>query len=106
MRFIDNKNNYPRFIGDILLANPKWQEGENLPQGWSLVEETDTPIPSDSQKVVENFPTLIENVYFRDFEIVELTKEEIESRNQASSEYETFKLLGLTNTQIEALLGN
>jgi hypothetical protein len=76
--FIKNAEVYPLFIGDLLLDFPKWKSGDQIPQGWGRVVESQRPIPGNQQKVVELFPNEDNGVWYQQWEVLDLTDEEIE----------------------------
>lgn len=78
MLFIDNENNYPRFIGDLTLAHPKWVKEDELPSGWLLVEDTEPPLAEEHQKLIEHFPVELNGQLVRNFELVNRTQEELD----------------------------
>lgn len=43
MQYINPQGEYPKYYGDIQLANPEWNLGDPLPEGWLEVE--DSPVP-------------------------------------------------------------
>lgn len=75
MIFHDHKNNAPRFIGDIWLINPNWQEGNELPKGWGIVELDDKPTDK-SKNYVPGALEKRENVWYQTWEAVELATDE------------------------------
>lgn len=58
MSYIKNGRDYPRFIGDILLENPNWIEGDDLPTGWELVTQAKMPVVNKYERLIEDFPIL------------------------------------------------
>lgn len=74
---------YPRHIGDLYLVG--YKDGENLPNGWVEVAETERPEFEENQKVKEIMPALIGGVWTQQWEIVDLTEEEIEFINDVKN---------------------
>lgn len=78
MIYIDPDGNYPRFRGDIELAHPSWTKGDDLPEGWILVQQTEPPTTTTYQVAEETAPELVEGVYQQIWVVREMTSEEIE----------------------------
>lgn len=41
--YISPEGDFPRYIGDIMLRNPEWKEGDQLPDGWHKITESEPP---------------------------------------------------------------
>lgn len=74
---------YPLHQGDIRLMYPDMGEEFVIPDA-DIVEVEDTPVPSIgvNEYLVENVPVLIDGKWTRQFEVRQLTAEEIEARDE------------------------
>lgn len=98
------KNEYPRFIGDLLLEHPNWKEGEPLPTGWQVVTPIERPETSDTQVAYETGPVEVDGVLTQGWAVRELTEEEIEQKNAPQTAKEKLVELGFTDAEIFALM--
>ena len=80
MLLINPEGEYPRYIGDLLLANPDWQEGDILPEGWVQVQETALPSIDQNQAIEELSPELVDDIYIQKFAVRPLTQDELDAR--------------------------
>lgn len=71
---------YPRHIGDLYLIG--YKDGEDLPEGWVEVVDTELPSFNDDEKVLEIEPVLIDNVWTQQWQVVNLTEEDIAVRER------------------------
>lgn len=106
MLFIDPNGNYPRHIGDLMLASPGWEEGQALPEGWVYVNQVDVPIYDIStQKVEELAPTIAEDgQYYQVWNVRPFTDEELEILNAPTNARNRLISLGFTEAEINALI--
>jgi hypothetical protein len=102
--FIDPQNNYPRFIGDINLQHPNWSVGDQLPDGWTHVEETTPPEPQSNEVVEEQFPELIDGNYKQNWALRAKTEQELLAEQAPQTARQKLKDLGLTDLEIDALI--
>jgi hypothetical protein len=77
--FNTERNEYPRYIGDIQLEHPNFNEGDTLPQGWVFLEETDSPLVGENQYTKLTTPKYENDSYHMSWEIITLTDEEIKT---------------------------
>jgi hypothetical protein len=105
MLLIDPQGNYPRHIGDIALANPGWEEGQALPEGWIYVNPTEIPSHDlATQKLEELAPTLGEDgQYYQTWNVRGLTEAELEIVNAPTNARNRLVALGFTEAEINAL---
>jgi hypothetical protein len=103
MLFLGPNNAYPRFIGDIKLEHPGYDEGQPLPDGWFLVEETTFPNHEFDEVVEEVLPVLFDGRYKQTFNVRPATSEEMKRRNAPITLKQKLIDLGLTDDEIEAL---
>jgi hypothetical protein len=105
MLFIDPQGNYPRHIGNIVVLNSEWQEGQALPEGWIYVNPLDIPAYDlATQKLEELAPTLSEDgQYYQTWNVRDLTAEELEIINAPTTVRAKLKALGLTDAEIDVL---
>lgn len=59
--YIVNGIDYPRHIGDLLLAHPTYQDGEDLPDGWEVVKKNTPPEADAEFYYVEGTPELTDS---------------------------------------------
>jgi len=104
MLFINDKNEYPRYIGDIQAEYPEWLPGDELPDGWLEVADTEVPLPTLDQVIVEEFPEEVDGVLTRKFTVRELNDEEKAVREAPKRAVEKLVALGLTEDEVRALL--
>lgn len=102
MLFI-NGSNYPRYIGDLQIDYPSWTEGDTLPDGWSLVQEIDQPLPEPGKKVVEEYPKLYRGKYKQNWIQVDLSAEEKSIIDQRLAATELMSRLDLSEADILAI---
>ena len=101
--FINEKNEYPRYIGDLLLINPEWEEGDDLPDGWKLVNESEVPEFGEGQTIEEDFPVEVDGEFYRNLKVRDLTDEELARINAPSTAKEKLVSLGFTEAEIRAI---
>jgi hypothetical protein len=87
MLLIDPQGNYPRYIGDLLLANSEWEEGNPLPEGWILVNTSEIPYHNmATHRLEELYPTLAEDEkYYQSWSLSEISLSESEIRERLLS---------------------
>lgn len=104
MILISPNNEYPRYIGDLQIENPNWSVGDELPAGWVEVVETDLPVAGENQVVYQDFPTEVDGVMMQNWQIRDMTAEEIERRDAPKTAKAKLISLGLTEVEVEALV--
>jgi len=90
--FISSNNEYPRYVGDILIEYPDF-DGVNLPDGWKAVEPTERPPVGQNEIAYEIEPELVDGSYRQSWAIRPLTAEEIEQRENHPKEWQEVKKL-------------
>lgn len=103
MIYISPNNEYPRHYGDIQLENPSWNLGDDLPEGWRAVSETEMPGLAENEIAEEGFPIEANGVMTQNWIIRSLTEKEIEQRNAPKTAKQKLISLGLTEFEVEAL---
>lgn len=103
MLLITASNEYPRYVGDLKLAFPNWQDGDDLPDGWHLVTESPIIKGSAEEFVFEVFPTLVNGVYVQTWAKRDLTEEELEIRQAPAAAKQRLLDLGFTEAEIQAI---
>lgn len=98
-----NGSNYPRYIGDLQIENPAWVEGDVLPDGWSVVEEIDQPIPDAGKKVVEGTPKLYRGKYKQVWDQIDVSVEEQDIINQKILATELIEKLNISEQDLLAI---
>lgn len=76
---------YPRFDGDIQLIQPGWTSDMPLPEGWEVVIADEPPVVESNQEWFEVAPKKIDGVWHRQFDVRELTEEELGRRRSLSN---------------------
>lgn len=104
MIYVSPAGEYPRHYGDIMLEAPGWKLGDDLPLGWSRVQETQPPAPGTNQLVIETAPKEIKGAMTQQWLVRDMTSEEIERRDAPLTARTKLLELGLTNIEIEALI--
>lgn len=84
-QYVNPAGEYPRYYGDIILENPGWKLGDDLPNGWMVVQDSNFPAVGDNQVLFEESPIEIDGDLFRNFKVRDLTKEEIQIREDQIS---------------------
>jgi len=90
--FISPNNEYPRYVGDILIDYPDF-DGVNLPTGWVAIQETERPPVQENEIVYEISPKLTNGLYKQSWAIRAVTEEEIEKRNNHPKDWQEAKKL-------------
>lgn len=103
MPYISNQNEYPRFIGDVQIVNPNFQEGDELPEGWSQVIEVEPPTIGPNEVYEELEPELLNGVYYQRWITRSMTQEEIADRDAPKNAKQRFIDLGFTDPEIKAI---
>jgi hypothetical protein len=103
MIYISPENEYPRYLGDVMLAKPSFIEGETLPEGWRAVTETNSPEHVEGKVIELGEPTEIDGVLTQTWVYRDLTAEEIERRDAPITAKAKLIALGLTEIEIQAL---
>jgi len=104
MLYINPEGEYPRHIGDIQLEHPNFKEGDALPEGWVQVAEADRPEPQTDKIIFEDFPVEVDGVMTQNWQVRDMTAEEIERRDAPKRAKEKLIALGLTEVEVDALL--
>lgn len=104
MAYINSKNEYPRYIGDLQLEKKNFKEGDDLPAGWFAVLETEPPVASEGKVVEEVHPAKVDGFLSQQFVVRDLTEEELERRNAPSNAKSKLLALGLTEVEVSALV--
>lgn len=102
--YINPNNEYPRFYGDIQLENPNWNLGDELPDGWTEVQQTPAPETGEYEIAYEEFPVEQDGVFIQNWTVRPMTAEEKERRDAPKTARQKLKNLGLTEVEIDALL--
>jgi len=101
--YINDLGEYPRYMGDVQLVMPEWQSGDALPIGWSEVVEVLGPSVDETQTYYEVAPIEIDGVWTQQWEVRELTEEELAIRNAPRTAREKLAGIGLTSYELDAL---
>jgi len=104
MIYISPNNEYPRHYGDIQAENPNWELGNDLPEGWVQVAEAERPEPQADKVIFEDFPVDVDGVMTQNWQVRDMTPEEIERRDAPITARQKLIDLGLTEVEIEALV--
>jgi len=104
MLYINPEGEFPRHIGDIWIDYPNFKDGDELPEGWVKVEEVPLPNKTDDQIVEQGYPVEVDGVMTQNWQVRDMTAEEIERRNAPKTARQKLIDLGLTEVEIDALL--
>lgn len=104
MLFISSNNEYPRFIGDLQLEYPDWKIGDAVPSNWQLVAPQERPQIEGDKIIYEDFPIEVEGVMTQNWQIRDMTAEEIERRDAPETAKAKLMALGLSELEIQALV--
>lgn len=104
MPYISPANEYPRYIGDVQLESPSYQEGDELPSGWKKVVEITPPETQADEKLEELFPMEIDGVWTQNWLVRPMTDEEKALRDAPKTAKAKLLELGLTEAEIFALM--
>ena len=104
MIYINPKGEYPRHIGDIQLEHPDFKEGDTLPEGWVKVQQAERPAVGTDELVYEGFPNEVNGEFVQNWQVRDMTAEEIERRDAPQTAKQKLIDLGLTEFEVQALL--
>jgi hypothetical protein len=104
MLYINAENEYPRHIGDVQLAQPGFQDGDTLPNGWQSVIETTRPLPGEDKLSVEAFPVEVNGVMKQKWTVRSMTADELARRDAPANARAKLLKLGLTELEVNALV--
>lgn len=104
MQYISPNNEYPRHYGDIQIENPNWKKGDPLPEGWVQVAEAERPKRQTDKVIFEDFPVEVNGVMTQNWQVRDMTAEEIERRDAPKRAREKLVALGLTEAEVDALV--
>ena len=77
MIFINSSGEYPRHIGDLQLEHSSWQPGDDIPEDWKQVFETEPPTDIGTEEVFyEAHPVEIDGVWYQNWQVRQITEEE------------------------------
>lgn len=99
MEFITPEGIYPRYIGDLKLANPSWKEGEPYPEGWFEVKESPYPAHTEDEIAILESPIEIDGVMIQQWSIRPLTDEEKARRDAPKTLKAKLEKLELTENE-------
>jgi hypothetical protein len=97
MLYINSNNEYPRYYGDIILENPGWTLGDDIPEGWSQVIEVPIPEVEPGQIAEESEPEIINGALYQKWNIRDLTTDEFAALNAPASALAKLDAAGLTD---------
>jgi hypothetical protein len=102
--FIDSEGNYPRFIGDVLVDYPDWNEKLPLPSGWQLVKETAPPRTALENQVIEELaPVGINGELRQQWSVRDMNEEELLQLDPSHTAKMKLIRLGFTQEEIDAI---
>lgn len=99
----DPNGNYPRFYGDIMLDVPGWQKGDDLPDGWRIVEMTEPPEVGEYQVLEELTPVETDGRLYQSWTVREMTADERERVDAPKVARQKLIDLGFTELEIKAI---
>jgi hypothetical protein len=103
MIYISPEGEYPRHYGDIMLASPGWQKGDDLPDGWRIVEMTEPP-QTDEYEVLEQLdPVEVDGALYQAWDVRPMTDAERERVDAPKLARQKLIELGFTDLEIQAI---
>jgi hypothetical protein len=103
MIYINPEGEYPRYYGDIMLAVPGWEKGDELPEGWHLVQETEIPPLGENEVLEQLDPVEVDGVFYQQWATRPMTEEEIDRREAPARARQKLIDLGFTELEIHAI---
>ena len=103
--YISPNNEYPRHDGDVIIANPEWQPGQELPEGWISVIPTNSPEPQDGLVIFETEPVEIDGVYYQSWDTRPITADEMKAKELLAVKRKVMMNLPLTEAEALLLVG-
>ena len=82
MRYLNPRNEFPRYAGDIQLEHPGWKIGDVLPDGWHLINEVTAPECGPDEIAEIAGVEKVGEQYFDQWIIRPLTAEELRQRDE------------------------
>lgn len=73
---------YPLYQGDMELRFQNF-DSSNVPEGYEIVGQAEIPDLTDTQKIVEQEPVLVNDVWVKQLIVVEMSEEELTERKNA-----------------------
>lgn len=101
--FIDPNGNFPRYLGDLLIENPSYKEGDSLPAGWIPVIEVEPPAFGKYEILELGQPIESNGVYTQTWQVRAMTTAEKELVDAPENAKAKLLALGLTEIEIQAL---
>jgi len=102
--YVSPNNEYPRFIGDIQLEHPSFQQGDNLPKGWRAVEPSVLPEVGEYEVWEELFPVETDGKLVQTFNVRPMTADEKARKDAPTTAKVKLAALGLTEYEIQAII--
>jgi hypothetical protein len=104
MKYMNAEKEYPRYVGDIRITNPKWVDSDPLPKGWVKVEDV-APPKYDKDVVIERAdPIEVDGVWYEAWTERALTEQERIIREAPETVKAKLIALGLNEAEISALV--
>ena len=86
-----------------MLENPGWELGQELPQGWKQVQQTELPEFGPNEIPYEDFPKEIAGTWTQQWSVREMTQEELDRKVAPETAKSKLLELGLNEAEIQAL---
>lgn len=77
MIFIDKQGNYPKYLGDLQEAYPEWTFKNSIPNGWRVVTETEPPLVTGLEMLVEEYPEEVDGKLKQKWSVVKMPKKAV-----------------------------
>jgi microcystin-dependent protein len=101
--YINAVGEYPRFPGDIQVDFPEWEIGDEAPDGWIQVAESELEPIEENQTRFEVYPTEVDGEFVRTFEVRDLTSGELATRDAPVTAMRKLTELGFSKAEIAAI---
>jgi hypothetical protein len=101
--YISPDEQYPLYYGDVERENPGWHLGDPLPAGWSEILEVAPPETLKDQVLEQLAPANIDGVWTQQWNVRDMTPEEIETRDAPLTARQKLIDLGLTEKEVSAI---
>lgn len=103
MLYLSPNGEFPKYAGDIQVANPSWSIGDALPEGWFEVAQTEPPELAADERVDSTEAVLVNGQYEIKWNVRAATAEEIAAAEAPRTAREKLVALGFSADEIKAI---
>ena len=103
MIYMSPEGEYPKHYGDIMLASPGWKKGNDLPDGWRIVEMTEPPQLGEYEVYQRLEPIEVDGVLYEAWDVRPMTDAERERVDAPKLARQKLTELGFTDLEIQAI---